>query len=51
MSLIKPNNTKLSPVQVSVRHNVSAPERPAGFAESFPVCSPRGGDSVVCGDR
>lgn len=28
---------------------MSAPERPAGFAESLPVCSPWGGDSVASG--
>lgn len=29
--------------------DVSTPERPAGFAESLPVCSPWCGHSVACG--
>lgn len=30
---------------------MSPPECPTGFAESLPVCCPRGGDSVACGSR
>lgn len=32
-------------------HHVSSPKRPAGSAESLPVCGARGGDSVACGGR
>lgn len=31
--------------------DVSSPERPAGPAESLPVCGPRGGDRVARGGR
>lgn len=31
--------------------NVPSPERPAGSAEPFPVCDPRGGDRVAGGGR
>lgn len=30
-------------------HDVSAPGRPAGFAESLPVRGARRGDGVACG--
>lgn len=30
---------------------MSSSERPAGSAEPFPVCDPRGGDRVARGDR
>lgn len=50
MSLIKPNDTQQSSsVQVFCGDDVSSPEHSAGFAESLPVCGPRGGDSVACG--
>lgn len=42
--------TCLSVFSLSKRH-VPSPERPAGSAEPFPVCDPRGGDRVARGGR